>query len=176
MNYPLILLAVVAPAFTSRLSAQEIRALDLVTESKQRILRIETLIPAPLKEVWKAFSTEEGLKKWAAPVVALDLRNGGSLATNYDKSADFDHFSAARIFITFKVKLTASFSEKVRAEDGNLQEIIQLVPAPGGATKVVSSMVGWGEGKEWDDTYAFFAKGNLWTYKQLLKSFPEKAK
>jgi len=32
-------------------------------------------------------------------------------------------------------------------------------------------MVGWGVGKDWDETYQFFAKGNKWTYQQLVNSF-----
>ncbi len=30
-------------------------------------------------------------------------------------------------------------------------------------------MIGWGKGKEWDETYSFFEKGNKWSYQQLLK-------
>jgi hypothetical protein len=34
-------------------------------------------------------------------------------------------------------------------------------------------MIGWGTGKEWDDVYNFFAKGNTWSDKQLIKCFSE---
>jgi hypothetical protein len=71
--------------------------------------------------------------------------------------------------ITLKVKLNESFPKSVRDEDRNLQEIVQIVDLGNGKTKVVSSMVGWGTGKDWDETYAFFARGNEWTYQQLVK-------
>jgi hypothetical protein len=32
-------------------------------------------------------------------------------------------------------------------------------------------MTGWGEGADWDKTYNFFARGNEWTYKELLKNY-----
>jgi len=58
-----------------------------------------------------------------------------------------------------------------RDETQNLQEIVQIEDIGGGKTKIVSSMMGWGTGKEWDETsYAFFARGNEWTYQQLAKS------
>ena len=163
---------------------QEVHSTDLVTESKERVLRIEGVIAAPPKEVWKAFATESGLKNWMAPVVALDLRVGGSLSTHYDKQATIGSPGTIRLgilnylepeLLTFKVNLNGSFTPKVRAEDQNLQEIVQLVPWTNGTTKVITSMVGWGTGKEWDDVYNFFAKGNAWTFEQLTKSFsPEK--
>jgi hypothetical protein len=164
-------------------SAQEVHTTNIVMETKERVLRIESIIPAPPKEVWKAFATEEGLKKWMAPVVALDLRIGGTISTQYDKNASIGSPGTIRSgivnylegeLITYKVNLTSSFASKVRAEDQNLQEVVQIMPWTNGTTKVISSMIGWGTGKEWDDTYNFFAKGNAWSYKQLVKCFSEK--
>jgi len=158
---------------------------NVITSTRERVLRMETIVPAPPKEVWKAFATEEGLKKWSAPVVALDLRTGGTLSTHYDKNAHIGSPGTIRLGIVhylenelmvYKVNLTESFDAKARAEDHNLQEIIQIVPWTNGTTKVVSSMVGWGTGPEWDKTYGFFAKGNAWCYEQLVKSFSEKGK
>ena len=36
-------------------------------------------------------------------------------------------------------------------------------------------MIGWGTGKEWDDAYVFFAKGNKWTYEELIKYLLKKS-
>lgn len=71
--------------------------------------------------------------------------------------------------ITFKVNLNDAFSEKLRSEDDRLQEVIQLQRLPNGGTRVVSMMLGWGTGAEWDKAIAFFAKGNEWSYKNLAK-------
>jgi uncharacterized protein YndB with AHSA1/START domain len=169
----------------SRSAGGDVTTSNLVTATKERVLRVESLVPAPPSEVWKRFSTEEGLKKWVAPVVALDLRTGGSLSTHYDKTATIGSSGTIRLGIevylenelmVYKVNLTEAFSAKPRAEDQNLQEIIQIQPWTNGTTRVVSSMVGWGAGPEWDKTYNFFAKGNAWSYEQLVKSFTEKAK
>jgi len=165
--------------------AQTVYTTNWVTESKERVLRVESIISASPRDVWKAFSTEEGLKKWMSPVIALDLKIGGSVASQYDKKASIGSPGTIRLgivhylegeLITYKVNLTSTFSQKARAEDRNLQEIIQIVPWTNGTTKVISSMVGWGTGKEWDDTYNFFAKGNVWSYKQLVKCFAQERK
>jgi hypothetical protein len=160
--------------------AQVVRDTSTQTGSGERVLRIQSTVPVSRDEVWKAFTTPDGLKKWIAPVVAIDLRTGGSLSTNYDKTATIGAPRTIRMgilnylegeMITFRVTLNDQFSAKVRSEDGNLQEIVQIMPLPNGTTKVISSMVGWGVGKDWDETYKFFAKGNLWTYQQFVKSF-----
>jgi Activator of Hsp90 ATPase homolog 1-like protein len=181
----LLLTSVFALIVCRSASAQAVHTTNIVTQTKERVLRIESIIPARPQAVWKAFATEEGLKRWAAPVVALDLRIGGTLSTHYDKKASIGDPGTIRLGIvnylegelmTYRVHLTSSFSPKARAEDQNLQEIIQIVPLTNGTTKVVSSMIGWGTGKEWDETYNFFATGNAWSYSQLVKSFSEERK
>ncbi|KAA9037632.1 hypothetical protein FW778_16185 [Ginsengibacter hankyongi] len=59
-----------------------------------------------------------------------------------------------------KVKLNDNFPVSTRTEDGNLQEIIQFEDAGNSNTKIISSMVGWGVGTDWDKVYKFFEKGN----------------
>ena len=110
-------------------SAQQVHTINLVTESKERVLRIEAIIPATPKAVWKAFATEEGLKKWMAPVVALDLRVGGTLSTHYNKTASIGSPGTIRLGIvnylegelmTYKVNLTSSFKAKARAGESRI--------------------------------------------------------
>ena len=74
--------------------------------------------------------------------------------------------------ITPNVNLNERLPKRVRGEDRNSQEIVQIVDLGNGKTKIVSSissMVGWGTGKDWDQTYDFFARGNEWVYRQLAK-------
>jgi hypothetical protein len=46
-----------------------------------------------------------------------------------------------------------------------------VVPIEKNQTKIISSMIGWGTGPDWNKTYAFFARGNAWTYNQLIKLY-----
>jgi hypothetical protein len=115
--------------------ARAVRDTSTQTESRERVLRIESTVPASRNEVWKAFTTSAGLKKWIAPIVSIDLLIGGSLSTNYDKAATIGSPGTIRIgilnylegeMITFCVALNDQFNAKVRSEDGNLQEIVLL--------------------------------------------------
>lgn len=160
-------------------AAQDVRNTSYVTKSGERVLRIETVVPASTESVWKAWTAPQELSKWIAPVVAIDLKIGGTISTNYDPKATLGSAGTIRLpivnyiekqLITFKVNLNETFPKITREQDGNLQEIVQIVDLGDGKTRIVSSMVGWGTGKDWDQTYDFFARGNEWTYRQLAKN------
>jgi uncharacterized protein YndB with AHSA1/START domain len=159
-------------------SAPGVRNTSYVSRAGERVLRIETTVPASVNEVWDAWTTKEGLKQWIAPVAVIDLKVGGTILTNYNKNARIGEPGTIQVpiinyienqLITLKVKLNENFAQKPRDEDQNLQEIVQIVDMGQGKTKIISSMVGWGTGKDWDETYAFFERGNEWTYQQLAR-------
>jgi hypothetical protein len=174
------LLVLIASAVSQPSWAQTVTDTSYVTSVGERVLRVECTVPAGIRETWKLFSTAEGLRKWAAPVVAIDLRVGGHILTNYDKTKSVRDPGTIRLLIvnylegdlmTLKVTLNDDFPAKIRRRDGNLQEIIQLHELGSRRTRITSSMLGWGVGPEWDRAYAFFAAGNKWTYQQLVASF-----
>lgn len=160
--------------------AQEVRNTSYTTSTGEKVLRHEFILPVDKNVAWELLTTADGWKKWAAPVVSFDLKVGGLILTNYDKNKTVNDSGTIRLpiinylegeMITLKVNLNENFSEKVRKEDENLQEIIQIKDLGNKKTKVVSSMIGWGKGTEWDKVYDFFTKGNIWSYEQLTKLF-----
>jgi hypothetical protein len=162
------------------LLAQEVQNTSYTTSTGEKVLRLEFVIPVSKQEAWKLLASAEGWKKWAAPVVSIDLKVGGVILTNYDKNKTVNDSGTIRLpiinylegeMITLKVILNDAFTQKVRQEDKNLQEVIQLADFGDGKTKITSSMIGWGTGADWDKTYNFFAKGNKWSYEQLTKIF-----
>ncbi len=155
-------------------------AAPTLDQPAERVLRTEAVVHADAKQVWRAFSTAQGASQWMAPVVALDFRTGGSMRTHYDPGLPIGAPGTIRLdilnvieneLVTYKVNLTERFPTKVRAEDQHLQEIVQLLPMRDGDTRVVATMVGWGNGPEWDETYAFFEKGNAYTMDRLVEMF-----
>ena len=162
------------------LLAQDVKNTSYTTTTGEKVLRLETTIPVNKKEAWKLLASADGWKKWAAPVVSIDLKVGGVILTNYDTTKTVNDSSTIRLpiinyiegeMLTLKVELTNSFSLKAQQEDQNLQEIIQIIPIGKNKTKIVSSMIGWGIGEHWDKTYNFFLKGNEWTYEQIAKLY-----
>lgn len=151
-----------------------------VTQFGERALQFSIVVPANKTEVWKLFTTEKGLVKWIAPVVKTNMKTGGWIKTNYDTTKTADDATAIQLdiinyleneMLTLKVNLNNNFPEEAKNEDKNLQEIIQFVDMGNGNTKIISTMVGWGQGNHWDKTYKFFEQGNEWTYKEFLKLF-----
>jgi len=165
---------------TDKISPLGIVNNSFIAADGERFLRFEIIVNTNVDETWKIIATEEGIKKWMAPVAALDLRTGGALKTNYNETSKIDDKGTITLgiinyipseIITYKITLNELFAEKCRKEDKNLQHIIQLKSLGQNKTKIISTMAGWGQGKEWDEAYSFFEKGNEWTFQKLLKVF-----
>ncbi len=174
--------AILAFFFTALMvaNAQSVKNTSYTTQTGEKVLRLEVVLPVDLNEAWQLFTTDAQLIKWIAPVAHIELKTGGYILTNYDKTKPISDSTSIRLgiinyleneLLTLKVKLNSNFSPKVKTEDGNLQEIIQFAYISPKETKVISSMVGWGKGEDWDKTLGFFERGNLWTYEELLKLF-----
>ena len=100
----------------------------------------------------------------------------GEKALQFSIIVPGDRAEVWKLFTTLKVNLNDHFPPEAQNEDQNLQEIIQFVEIEKGKTKIISTMVGWGQGSHWDKTYTFFEKGNEWTYNELLKLFDDPKK
>lgn len=161
--------------------SQNLKNTSLKNGAGEKVLRFEMTVPLNLEEAWNFFTKDDKLKKWIAPLAHIELKSGGAITTNYDSTKTLTDSSSIRLpiisyldkeLIIFKVDLNDHFIKKVRDEDENLQELIQFRQTGNNQTKIISSMIGWGSGPDWDKVYDFFAKGNEWTYKELLKQFP----
>jgi hypothetical protein len=166
--------------FASSVKAQTVENTSYTTTTGEKVLRLEAVLPISLQEAWQLFTTDEQLQKWIAPLAHIELRTGGYIVTNYDKTKSLADSSSIKLqiisyleqqLLTLKVKLNNNFSKNVQNEDGNLQEVIQFVPVNRTSTKIISSMIGWGSGEEWSKTYDFFVRGNIYTYQELLKLY-----
>lgn len=160
--------------------AQTIKNTSYTTPGGEKVLRLEMIVSLDKKTAWEYFTKDELLQKWIAPLAHIELKTGGYILTNYDKKKSLADSSSIRLAIinyldeellTLKVKLNNNFSQKVQSEDANLQELIQFKDIGSGKTQIISSMIGWGSGDDWDKTYSFFEKGNTWTYEELYKAF-----
>ena len=128
-----ILAAAVLAQSVSGAAAQDVRNTSYVTKSGERVLRIETFVPVSTEDVWKVWTAPQELSKWIAPVVAIDLRIGGTISTNYDQKAAIGNPGTIPLpiinyiekqLITLKVNLNDKFPKKVRDEDHDLQDFV----------------------------------------------------
>lgn len=160
--------------------AQEINNTSYTNSYGEKVLRFEITVPANINEVWELFSTENGWVKWASPFVKIDLRINGKFLSSYDSTkipGDPGTIILPLLsylqneLIIFKVELNEEFKDNLREEDVNLQEVVQFIQVDNGKTRIISSMIGWGSGSDWNEAYNFFSRGNEWTYRQLLKLY-----
>jgi len=167
-----VVLAVAAPAGL----AQEVEDHSFVTAEGQRIQRLEIDLDAPVAQVWALLATSEGLRSWMAPVVEIELRNGGRWEASYDatrQSGDPGNivnevlaFIPERLLV-LQVRsappdypLNLSLVQSARA-------VFELEPIDAGRTRVSVTGVGYGTGPEWDAIYSAGIYGNRVSLIQL---------
>ena len=136
-----------------------------------KALIFEVVIPAPLPDVWRAFSTSEGLSTWLSPNAVVDLRRGGEWTAKFPGGSTGGgtilDFVANR-----EVTMSAMAPDKfptVRAE--RTRAVFQFEPKSASSTLVRLTQTGWKEGKEWDDAYEYLSKGNPQLLEALRKRF-----
>lgn len=176
-NY-IVVIILILQTFSAQ--SQTVINTSYINQSGEKVLRLESILPVDVTTAWELFTTDEKLKNWIAPLAHIELKAGGYFITNYDTTKNLTDSSSIKLpilsfidkeLLVLKVNLNGNFSTSVRSEDGQLQEIIQFKEIGKNKTKIISSMIGWGNSIDWDKTYNFFAKGNEWTYRELLKHY-----
>ncbi len=148
--------------------------------SGERFLRHELLIGAPLDEVWAAFTTEEELKTWYAPVVSADFRVGGQVQSNYSPDAEigdpgtisvsYVNYVPRRI-LTMQGSVSEEYPPELRAAGAGLYTLLEFEEADSTSTRVVSWGIGYRTGGIWDEYLDYFVHDAEWTYSMLIKRF-----
>lgn len=62
-------------------------AYEPATDADDRVVFVAE-VEADLDDVWDAFTTNEGLRMWMAPLVEIDLKVGGTIKSNYNPSGE----------------------------------------------------------------------------------------
>ena len=144
----------------------------------ERVLRHEVTINAALEQVWHSVTTTEGLRTWVAPVMEFELRTGGKFHSNYRPGAQIGDPGTIyntvlsylpQKMLSFKIGLTDRFPEGPR-EAGTLLAVVQFEAMGKRKTKAILSVVGFGQGSEWDTVYKFFDTNNPSSLSMLRES------
>lgn len=145
-----------------------------------RTLRTEADIPAPVAEVWNAFTTKDGIESWMVPLCDIDFRPGGTLRTTYNKAEGLEgpgtithaivSYEPERVLV-WKTKAPANANPGIRAVCESGWTILRFEPTSAASTHITVSMMGIGDDADSSQGYAFFEKGNRWSMDQLRKHF-----
>ena len=135
-----------------------------------KMLRVEITVPASRGEVWKAFSTSEGLSTWLAPGANVDLRPGGEWMVHFSGSS-----SAGGTIVSFvpqrEIVISALAPEKFPAVRAARTTARFQLEDHGKGTLVRLTQTGWQDGDEWDRAYEYLTAGNAQLMATLHRRF-----
>jgi uncharacterized protein YndB with AHSA1/START domain len=127
-------------------------------ENSTKVLRIELSIPAPVHDVWEAFTTTQGLSSWLAPDVSVELKPGGDWLVKFPGSTGGGTIVS---FIPEKeIVINALAPDRFPQVRAARTHAVFTFTAKGNSTLVSLSQTGWQSGAEWDAAYEYLAVGN----------------
>ncbi len=139
------------------------------TAAAERAIDKEVVVPAPVGEVWAAWTTREGIRSFFAPDAEVDAKVGGAFHIHMDplappgaKGADDMRFMALQPMrmLSFDWNAPPSLAQ-VRQQRTFV--VVRLEPIDERQTRVRLYHTGWGDEGQWDQAYAYFdrAWGNV---------------
>lgn len=162
-------------ALAAGLSALPLRAADALV--------VEGEVDAPVAEVWKAFTTAEGLRSWMAPLADIDLRVDGLMRSSYDEDGVLgDKSTIENRILTYEPERLLSI-RVARPPQGfsfgalvtQMWTNIHFEPLPGERTRVRVVGLGFGPDEASQKMKAFFQRGNEFTLVKLQERFRKPA-
>jgi uncharacterized protein YndB with AHSA1/START domain len=140
------------------------------------------VVDAPVAEVWKAFTTKEGITGWMVPAGEIDLRVGGKMRTSYTKGSDLTgpdvientiiSFDPQRMFSIKITKAPERFPFKKAMQ--HVWTVIYFEPVAQSKTRVTCRMLGFDDEEESVRMRLFFLEGNRQTLEELVKHFAKR--
>lgn len=139
-------------------------------DASEKMLRLEITVPAPRAEVWKAFSTSEGLSTWLAPNSNVELKPGGEWMVHFSGGS-----TGGGNIVSFvpekEIVLKALAPDQfptVRAQRTTARFELE---DHGKGTLVRLTQTGWQDGDEWDRAYEYLTAGNAQLMATLHRRF-----
>jgi len=137
-------------------------AASLRAEASDRVLRADLTIPAPVSEVWKAWTTDEGIASFFAPKGRVVLEVDGTYDVWFNPEGKPGERGAEgmRILDVDPMKrfvFTWNAPPSIPSIRGKRTVVtIELEAAGPAATKLRFTHGGWGDGPDWDKAYDYF--------------------
>jgi uncharacterized protein YndB with AHSA1/START domain len=149
------------------------------TRAQAEPLVTEAIINAPVSEVWRRFTTKEGMESWMVPHAEIELKVGGLMRTHYDpKGALGDANTIVNEVLSFEPERMLSIRVQQAPADFPLPEavrkmwtVVYFQPLEPGMTNVRIVGLGLGEDADSQKLREYFRKGNARTLEQLQKRF-----
>ena len=169
---------------TLRLTLATFLSLILSTHADDSIKResIEATVSAPVATVWELFTTADGMKKWMAPKVDIELKVGGKIRSSYSPTGELgDDKTIENTIIAFDPHHMLSM-RNTKAPEGfpfpkaiaKSWSVIYLEEISEKETKVTLVSLGQGDDAESKEMRAYFKKANAGLLEKLKRIAGEK--
>lgn len=159
------------------LTASMAIGLPALALAAERAIEKEIVVPASLEKVWASWTTREGIIGFFAPDAVIDPRPNGAfhihinpLGAPGEKGADDMRYLALQ---PMKM-LSFDWNAPPHLPEARAQRtfvILRFDPVDANSTRVRLTHMGWGDGGEWDKTYAYFDKAWANVLGNLKKRF-----
>ena len=132
--------------------------------SLERIIKKEVTVSAPIDDVWRAWTTSEGVTSFGPPAAKIELRVGGAYEWYFmpDQPPGARGSDGCRVLSYLPMRML-SFEwnappsiPKLRESDAKTHVIIEFEEVEAGQVTVTLSQLGLGQGEEWDKYYEYF--------------------
>jgi uncharacterized protein YndB with AHSA1/START domain len=130
----------------------------------ERVIRKEVAVSAGLDQVWKAWTTLEGITTFFAPEARVELAIGGRYEMLFDLDAPpGSQGSEDCRVLSYLPGEMLSFDWSAPPQFPTVRRertwvVVQLGPQPEGTTMVRLTHLGWREGDEWERVFAYFTR------------------
>jgi uncharacterized protein YndB with AHSA1/START domain len=128
----------------------------------ERILRAEVVVSAPLGDVWKAWTTDDGIASFFAPRGHVDLRVDGTYDVWFNPAGEPGQRGAEGMRILDvdperRFAFTWSAPPSIPAIRAKRTVVVLELEAAGErSTRLRFTQLGWGDGPDWDKAYDYF--------------------
>lgn len=147
------------------------------SEISDKVLRKEIVIPASRADVWRTWTTTDGVKSFMSPEAWVELRIGGPFEIYFVPSAPpGKRGSEGYRFLNFLPMEILSFDwnappQFVELRNQHTQVILRFFNLPPDSTRLEFFQYGWGRGEKWDGLYAYFDRAWGFVLENLRKRF-----
>lgn len=143
-----------------------------------RVLEKEVLVPAPRERVWEAWTTQDGVKTWFAPLADVEPRPGGAYEIYFLDAPLGSRGSEGCVVLSTEPFERFSFSWNFPPHMPSIRNArtrvdVRFAPTAAGGTRVTVRQTGWRSGEDWDQGYAYFDRAWGVVLDRLRRRFAE---
>lgn len=142
--------------------AHNIRPERYVTAPSDKAIVKDVIIPAPVSEVWRAWTTSEGLQSFFSRHARAELRPGGPIEILFLMDRPYGlQGSEDCHYLSYIPERMLSFEWNAPPDFGPLRDIRTILviffePISDKETRLLFEHRGWGIGDDWDRLFAYF--------------------